>query len=150
MNFDITRPGSRPARLACDVRSSPRKRGPRGRGAQIWTPAFAGVNGVWGRRCSPSAIRSSSSLVLSLRDRGELGYSHRVDRLPFAHEVLSLHDHAAAIGKAGDPHEALLVLDDADGSELDGVVGVDGAQAEIAGGGKGERRTRDAARQNRQ
>src|SRR5262249_61257504 len=44
-----------------------------------------------------------------LRDRGELWYSHRVDGLPFAHEILSLHDHAAAVGKAGDPHEALLV-----------------------------------------
>src|SRR5256885_13074540 len=85
-------------------------------------------------------MHSSSSLVLLLRDRGELGYSHRVDGLPFAHEILSLHDHAAAVGKAGDPHEALLVLDDADRNELDRVVGVDGAQAEIAGGGKGEDR----------
>src|SRR5262245_22470391 len=108
------------------------------------------ANGQWGvakRVCAQLPTRHSLPL---LRDRGELAYSHRVDRLAFAHEVLSLHDHAAAIGKAGDPHEALLVLDDADGSELDGVVGVDGAQAEIAGGGKGERRTRDAARQNRQ
>src|SRR5262249_4765708 len=150
MNLDITRPCSRTARLASDVRSSPRKRGPKGRGRQLWTPAFAGVNGVWGRRYSPSAIRSSSSLVLLLRDRGELGYSHRVDGLAFAHEILSLHDHAAAVGKAGDPHEALLVLDDADLSKLDRVVGVDGAQAEIAGGGKGERRARHARRQNRQ
>src|SRR6266566_1233509 len=116
MNLDITWPCSRAARLA---------------------PAFAGVNGVGGRCCSPSAICSSCSLLL--RDRGELGYSHRVDGLPFAHEVLSLHDHAAAIGKAGDPHEALLVLDDADRNELDRVVGVDCAQAEIAGRGKGER-----------
>src|SRR5215468_12185486 len=85
-----------------------------------------------------------------LRDRGELWYSHRVDGLPFAHEILSLHDHAAAVGKAGDPHEALLVLDDADGSELDRVVGVDGTQPETTGGGKGERRARDAARQDRQ
>src|SRR5262249_51964528 len=134
--------------LACDIRSSPRKRGPRGRGPQIWTPAFAGVNGVGGRCCSPSAVRSSSSLGLLLRDRGELGYPHRVDGLAFAHEVLSLHDHAAAVGKAGDPHEALLVLDDADGSELDRVVGVDGTQPETTGGGKGERRAGDAARQN--
>src|SRR5258708_239642 len=89
MNLDITWPCSRAARLA---------------------PAFAGVNGVGGRCCSPSAIRSSSSLVLLLRDRGELGYSHGVDGLPFAHEILSLHDHAAAVGKAGDPHEALLGL----------------------------------------
>src|SRR6516225_7961706 len=119
MKVDITRPCSRTARLASDFRSSPRKRGPRDRGPQLWTPAFAGVNGVWGRCCSPSAIRSSSSLVRLLRDRGELGYAHRVDGLPFAHEILSLHDHAAAIGKAGDPHEALLVLDDADRNELD-------------------------------
>src|SRR3984893_12036586 len=116
MNLDITWPCSRTARLG---------------------PAFAGVNGVWGGCCSPSAICSSSSHGLLLRDRGELGYSHRVDGLPFAHEVLSLHDHAAAVGKAGDPHEALLVLDDADRNELDRVVGVDGAQAEIAGRGKG-------------
>src|ERR1700751_2252533 len=109
MNFDITWPCSRAARHA---------------------PAFAGVNGVGGRCCSPSAIRYSLffvTLSLLLRDRGELRYSHRVDGLPFAHEVLSLHDHAAAIGKAGDPHEALLVLDDADRNELDRVVGVDGA-----------------------
>src|SRR6266571_9523262 len=145
MNLVITCLCSRTVRLASDVLSSPRKRGPRGRGPQLWTPAFAGVNGVWGRCCSPSAIRSSSSLLL--RDRGELGYSHRVDRLAFAHEILSLHDHAAAVGKAGDPHEALLVLDDADRNELDRVVGVDGAQAEIAGGGKGERRARHARRQ---
>src|SRR5216683_3115916 len=129
MNLDITWPCSRAARLA---------------------PAFAGVNGVGGRCCSPSAIRSSSSLVLLLRDRGELGYSHGVDGLPFAHEILSLHDHAAAVGKAGDPHEALLVLDDANRNELDRVVGVDGAQAEIASRGKGQRRARDARRQNRQ
>src|SRR5262249_22000972 len=98
---------------------------------------------------SPFPIRYSLPLPL-LRDRGELGYSHRVDALAFAHEVLSLHDHAAAIGKAGDPHEALLVLDYAAGSELDRGVAVDNAQAEIAGGGKGERRAWDARRQNGQ
>src|SRR5260370_17017397 len=123
MNLDITWPCSRAARLAA---------------------ASAGVNGVGGPCCSPSAIRSSSSLVLLLRDRGELGYSHGVDGLPFAREILSLHDHAAAVGKAGDPHEALLVLDDADRNELDRVVAVDGAQAEIASRGKAQPRPRAA------
>ena len=43
-----------------------------------------------------------AATALRLRQLG----TDRFDHLAFAHEILALHDHARAVGDAGDPHEA--------------------------------------------
>src|SRR5262249_57750816 len=54
-------------------------------------PRFRGGERSLGATLFAIAIGSSSSLVLLLRDRGELGYTHRTNGLALPHLLLSLH-----------------------------------------------------------
>src|SRR3974377_2337842 len=79
-----------------------------------------------------------------LRDGGQLMRPDRLDLLALAHEILTLHDHPAAVGDPGDPHCRLLVLYHCDRRETDSVVGVDDAHAELAARGECQRGTRQS------
>src|SRR5215831_9261118 len=84
----------------------------------------------------------------SSRRRGNIPSHDDLDLLSFAHEVLSLHDHARAVRNAGDPHERLLVLGYAHRHEGDDAFLAHGTDADVATGRDRQRRSWNPGRRD--